>query len=99
MSHQNSIDELYPLIRFLKIPPYHDWAKFSFDISRPASNKSDNMRDRAMHRVQALLKSIMLRRGKTTMVDGKQICQIPPKHGKFQVVVALEPPHHTASEC
>ncbi|KAF2246725.1 hypothetical protein BU26DRAFT_431154 [Trematosphaeria pertusa] len=81
----NSIDELFPLIRFLKIPPYHEWGRFSDSISRPL-RANDAVRKRAMNRVQALLKSIMLRRGKTTVVDGKQICEIPPKHTKHQPV-------------
>lgn len=32
-----------------------------------------------MRRAQALLKSMMLRRQKTTIIDGKEICTIPPK--------------------
>jgi SNF2 family DNA or RNA helicase len=72
---QNSIDELYALIRFLKIPPYNVWGKFSSEISRLLKTKEDHLHKRAMGRVQAVLKSIMLRRGKTTIVDGKQICE------------------------
>jgi SNF2 family DNA or RNA helicase len=36
--------------------------------------------------LQALLKSIMLRREKTSVVDGVQICQIPPKVVKLENV-------------
>jgi len=72
---QNSIDELYALIRFLKIPPYNVWGKFSSEISKLLKTKEPRLHKRAMGRVQAVLKSIMLRRGKTTLVDGKQICE------------------------
>ena len=40
-------------------------------------------RKKAMNRVQILLKSVMLRRQKTSVVDGEQICTIPPKHTKL----------------
>jgi SNF2 family DNA or RNA helicase len=33
-----------------------------------------------MQRVQILLKSIMLRRQKDSVVDGEGVCTIPPKH-------------------
>lgn len=32
----NSLDELYPLVRFLGIKPYNVWTKFSLEISKPA---------------------------------------------------------------
>jgi SNF2 family DNA or RNA helicase len=37
-------------------------------------------RKNAMQRVQILLKSIMLRRQKDSVVDGQVVCTIPPKH-------------------
>lgn len=37
-------------------------------------------RKKAMNRVQILLKTVMLRRQKTTVVDGEIICTIPDKH-------------------
>ncbi|PVH97664.1 hypothetical protein DM02DRAFT_658076 [Periconia macrospinosa] len=82
----NSVDELFSLVRFLKIPPYHVWNKFNTDISLPLKKKQNWTRDNAMQRVQALLKSIMLRRCKNTLVDGKEICQIPPKQTLVQEV-------------
>lgn len=87
----NSVDELFPLIQFLKIPPYHDWSRFNNDISKPSKANNSYARKRAMHRVQALLKSTMLRRCKTTIVDGKQICEIPPKHTHHQAVTFSDP--------
>jgi SNF2 family DNA or RNA helicase len=74
----NSIDELYPLIRFLQIKPYNDQMRFSLHFSKMI--KEERSREKGMQRVQALLKSIMLRRQKTSTIDGEQICKIPPKH-------------------
>jgi hypothetical protein len=62
------------------------WGKFSSEISKLLKTKQSHLHKRAMGRVQAVLKSIMLRRGKTTEVDGKQICDIPPKHIHMQSV-------------
>ncbi|KAF2107631.1 SNF2 family N-terminal domain-containing protein [Lophiotrema nucula] len=77
---QNSIDELYPILRFLRLKPYNDWHQFSYHISKPLKQARDATRQRAMNRVHVLLKSIMLRRGKDTQIDGGPICKIPPKH-------------------
>lgn len=30
----NSIDELFPLLRFLRIAPYTEWSRFSSDFSK-----------------------------------------------------------------
>jgi SNF2 family DNA or RNA helicase len=77
----NSVDELYPLLRFLRLPQYIEWGKYSMDIARLVKDKNrPNLRKKGMDRLQILLKSIMLRRQKTSVVDGKEICTIPPKH-------------------
>ncbi|KAH6643114.1 SNF2 family N-terminal domain-containing protein [Boeremia exigua] len=76
----NSIDELFPLIRFLRIPPYDDWSRFNQDFSKPLRNTHSDTRKRAMQRVQVLLKSLMLRRQKDSIVDGEIVCKLPPKH-------------------
>ncbi|KAF2788518.1 hypothetical protein K505DRAFT_255343 [Melanomma pulvis-pyrius CBS 109.77] len=76
----NSIEELYPLIRFLRIKPYNDWSRFNWDIAKPFKDSKQDWKHRqVIGRLQALLKSLMLRREKTSVVDGKQICTIPPK--------------------
>lgn len=74
----NSIDELYSLIRFLQIKPYNDWARFRAHITTPI--KSNRQRSMGIKRVQVLLRTFMLRRTKNTKIDGREICQIPPKH-------------------
>jgi SNF2 family DNA or RNA helicase len=78
---QNSVDELYSLVRFLRIAPYNSWERFSRDFSRPLKSRSDYVepKERAMRQLQALCKAIMLRRTKTSKIDGKPILQLPEK--------------------
>jgi SNF2 family DNA or RNA helicase len=76
----NCIDELYPLLRFLGVSRYNDWKMFSHEIAKPAKHQNQGTRDRAMKRVQILLKAVMLRRQKTSEVDGKPILNLPKKH-------------------
>lgn len=75
----NSVDELYSLIHFLRIKPYNSWQRFSNDISRPIKSKADTSKERAMERLQALLKAILLRRHKKTEINGKPILQLPDR--------------------
>ncbi|QLL35006.1 hypothetical protein HG536_0H03820 [Torulaspora globosa] len=81
---QNNMSELYSLIRFLRIPPYHREERFNADIGRPLSNNRNNDYDsedrkRTMKKVRVLLKAIMLRRSKTDKIDGKGILELPAK--------------------
>ena len=76
---QNSVEELYSLIKFCRIRPYSDWNQFSKDFSRPLKRKYEAGRDKAMDQLQALLKAILLRRTKKSMIDGKPILQLPEK--------------------
>ncbi|KAF9153044.1 hypothetical protein BG015_004223 [Linnemannia schmuckeri] len=75
---QNSVNELYSLIRFLNIRPYCDWDEFRNKISNPM--KKQRQYGTAMQRVQALLKAVCLRRTKTCMVDGKPILNLPDRN-------------------
>lgn len=81
---QNNIDELFPLIRFLQIKPYCNWGNFAVDISRPMKSKNvdrydDYDKERAFTKVRVLLKAILLRREKTSTIDGKPILTLPKK--------------------
>lgn len=101
----NSVDELYPLIRFLRIKPYNDWGRFDIefgkvgsvrfkqpkdrnanDATQPMRAKREHTRDAAMTRLHVFLKSAMLRRKKDTEIDGKPICDLPPKHLRLENV-------------
>lgn len=80
---QNNMEELYSLVRFLRIPPYSREERFQRDIGKPFSNlKQDydsESRKQAMKKVRVLLRAIMLRRSKTDKIDGKPILELPPK--------------------
>ncbi|ERF69085.1 hypothetical protein EPUS_01041 [Endocarpon pusillum Z07020] len=78
---QNSVDELYSLIRFLRIAPYNSFEKFNRDFSRPLKAKSSyaESKENAMQQLQALCKAIMLRRTKNSKIDGQPILQLPEK--------------------
>ncbi|KAH8554892.1 SNF2 family N-terminal domain-containing protein [Umbelopsis sp. PMI_123] len=73
---QNRVSDLYSLIRFLKIKPYHEWSKFSADIDMPLLS---NAREHAMKRVQILMKAISLRRTKDGTIDGKPLLVLPAR--------------------
>ncbi|KAF9976708.1 hypothetical protein BGZ73_008015 [Actinomortierella ambigua] len=82
---QNKITELFSLIQFLRIRPYDEYTKFARDISNPiqrlkTDQAAETERVSAMHRLQALMKAICLRRSKKDQVDGKPILSLPPRH-------------------
>ena len=75
----NNVGELFSLIQFLRIRPYCDREKFRHDIEAPLKSQSDKSRKKAMRQLQALLKSLLLRRTKTSKIDGKPILDLPPR--------------------
>ncbi|KAJ9563696.1 hypothetical protein OSB04_008856 [Centaurea solstitialis] len=72
---QNSIDELFSYFRFLKCEPYAKYKCFCNQIKIPISKNSDQ----GYMKLQAVLRAIMLRRTKDTLIDGKPIIILPPK--------------------
>lgn len=80
---QNSVDELYPIIRFLRVKPYDEESKFKRDIAVPIKSTSDNFDDydrlMSMKKLRAVLLAIMLRRTKTSKIDGKALLELPEK--------------------
>lgn len=81
---QNNMNELYSLIRFLRISPYNKEERFKIDIGNAFSKKNEKMkntsRERSIKKVQILLRAIMLRRVKTDTIDGKPILELPAKN-------------------
>lgn len=75
---QNRIEELYPQLRFLRIKPYCDEHQFKSQIASPI--KSGWGETRAYSKVHAVLSAILLRRTKTSQIDGKPILELPEKH-------------------
>lgn len=78
---QNNIEDVYAMIRFLRIKPYDDWAKFNDHISKPFKEKSNS--SLVTKRLHAILRAILLRRTKDYVLDGKKILELPPR----QVIV------------
>lgn len=80
---QNSIDELYPILRFLKTKPYDNESKFRSDISVPIKSNTDLYddydRNTSMKKLRAILSAIMLRRTKDSKIDGKPLLELPKK--------------------
>uniref|UniRef100_A0A1J3JUT9 Putative SWI/SNF-related matrix-associated actin-dependent regulator of chromatin subfamily A member 3-like 2 n=1 Tax=Noccaea caerulescens TaxID=107243 RepID=A0A1J3JUT9_NOCCA len=72
---QNSIGDLYSYFRFLKYNPYAVYKSFHDAIKVPISKNSLH----GYKKLQAVLRAIMLRRTKGTLLDGKPIIYLPPK--------------------
>ncbi|SPO20261.1 related to RAD16 - nucleotide excision repair protein [Ustilago trichophora] len=89
---QNSINDLFALVKFLRLDPFTDratWNEFCGHRERPglrAKGKDDEPIDTAnLGHVQILMKFLALRRQKTTKTaDGKQILTLPPKLSKTE---------------
>lgn len=74
---QNSLDELYSLIKFLRIPPYCDWLKFKSDIIDVVKSSHHK---RGYRRLQVLMKAMCLRRTKDATIDGRKVLELPPRN-------------------
>ncbi|XP_029116867.1 helicase-like transcription factor CHR28 isoform X1 [Elaeis guineensis] len=72
---QNAVDDLYSYFRFLRYDPYAVYKSFCSTIKMPISKNPAN----GYRKLQAVLKTIMLRRTKGTLIDGKPIITLPPK--------------------
>ncbi|KAK9115496.1 hypothetical protein Sjap_014443 [Stephania japonica] len=72
---QNSVEDLYSYFRFLKYDPYAKFQSFCSSIKYPIGRNAVN----GYKKLQAILKTIMLRRTKGSLIDGKPIINLPPK--------------------
>ncbi|MCL7041230.1 hypothetical protein MKW94_019408 [Papaver nudicaule] len=72
---QNAIDDLYSYFRFLRYDPYAGYKSFVSTIKVPIQRNSVH----GYKKLQAVLKTIMLRRTKATVIDGEPIITLPPK--------------------
>lgn len=73
---QNSVEDLYSLLKFLRIKPLHEWSRFSNTIAKPIKN---GQTARAMKCLQVVLKAVMLRRLKDMEENGEALIKLPPK--------------------
>ncbi|KZT54103.1 hypothetical protein CALCODRAFT_473944 [Calocera cornea HHB12733] len=76
---QNSVDDLYPLLKFLGVKPLNDWTQFRQHISQPVKAGKPA---RPMKRLQVILKVIMLRRTKNDQVNGQPLLKLPSREVK-----------------
>ncbi|XP_022724463.1 helicase-like transcription factor CHR28 isoform X2 [Durio zibethinus] len=72
---QNAIDDLYSYFRFLRYDPYASYKSFCSSIKVPITKNPV----KGYPKLQAILQTIMLRRTKGTLLDGKPIINLPPK--------------------
>ncbi|KAL2009709.1 hypothetical protein VTN00DRAFT_5516 [Thermoascus crustaceus] len=75
----NSVSELHSLLRFLRIRPYCELERFNSTFTRPLKSASPSQQEKAMQQLQVLLKAVLLRRTKTSKIDGRPILQLPPR--------------------
>ena len=68
---QNGVEEIYSQLAFLRIRPYNEWKQFHTTFV--LGFKKGSKRADAMRKFQALLKAILLRRTKTSKIDGVEI--------------------------
>ncbi|XP_078157224.1 DNA/RNA helicase protein isoform X3 [Carex rostrata] len=72
---QNKLDDIYSLLRFLRIEPWRNWGLWNKLIQKPY----DEGDERGLQLVQSILKPIMLRRTKSsTDKAGRPILDLPP---------------------
>ncbi|KAG1871505.1 SNF2 family N-terminal domain-containing protein [Suillus subluteus] len=76
----NGLVDAYALFRFLRFRPWYDWQEFNGHVSI-IEKKNPEL---ASTRLQAIFKSIMLRRKKDTMLDGKRLIELPTKHVEME---------------
>ncbi|KAK6144272.1 hypothetical protein DH2020_021092 [Rehmannia glutinosa] len=72
---QNNLEDVYSLLRFLKIEPWGSWAWWNKLVQKPFEEGDG----RGLKLVQSILKPIMLRRTKSsTDREGRPILVLPP---------------------
>nr|CAB3478501.1 unnamed protein product [Digitaria exilis] len=79
---QNAVEDLYSYFRFLRYDPYAVYKQFCSLIKIPISRNPTN----GYKKLQVVLKTVMLRRTKATMLDGKPIISLPPKTVSLKTV-------------
>eukprot|EP00928_Gymnodinium_smaydae_P090639 TRINITY_DN7440_c0_g2_i1.p1 TRINITY_DN7440_c0_g2~~TRINITY_DN7440_c0_g2_i1.p1 ORF type:complete len:1520 (+),score=286.23 TRINITY_DN7440_c0_g2_i1:114-4673(+) len=81
---QNSVEELYALVRFLRVDPWSAWPEWrkavTLPLERSRHGDGDAMRE-ALDNARRIARPLLLRRTKATLdSNGKPLLQLPPKH-------------------
>ncbi|KAM5292811.1 LOW QUALITY PROTEIN: helicase-like transcription factor [Ctenodactylus gundi] len=72
---QNSLKDLWSLLSFLKLKPFLDREWWHRTIQRPVTMGDEG----GLRRLQSLIKSITLRRTKTSKIKGKPVLELPER--------------------
>ncbi|NXV86713.1 HLTF factor, partial [Calonectris borealis] len=83
---QNSVKDLWSLISFLKLKPFTDREWWHRTIQRPVTMGTPG----GLGRLQSLIRSITLRRTKTSKVKGKPVLELPERKVLIQHVTLTE---------
>ncbi|CAN8255778.1 unnamed protein product [Cochlearia groenlandica] len=73
---QNTVDDLYSYFKFLRYHPYAVYKSFYHTIKAPISKNPLH----GYKKLQVVLRAVMLRRTKGTLLDGEPIINLPPKN-------------------
>lgn len=74
---QNKIDELYSLVKFLRVRPFCEWEEFRDTILKPMKG---GQHKKAVRVAAVLMKAISLRRSKRALIDGRPILDLPERN-------------------
>src|ERR1700761_9204263 len=87
----NGVVDVYGSLRFLKIRPWYDWTEFNPHVARlekkqrthsircPNCSTQRCSAQLAVTRLQTILGLFVLRRTKTSKLDGKRLIELPEK--------------------
>ncbi|KAJ3032043.1 UNVERIFIED_CONTAM: hypothetical protein HDU68_008076 [Siphonaria sp. JEL0065] len=78
---QNKLDDLFSLIKFLRIQPFCNKSSWNTFISKPIKFATNSI---GVDRLQTLMKSITLRRTKQQKINGKPILTLPERRDAIQ---------------
>ncbi|KAF9111537.1 hypothetical protein BGX27_004795 [Mortierella sp. AM989] len=79
---QNKLDDLFALVKFLRMQPFDEKAHWAHYIAKPIKAANPI----GITRLQTLMKVITLRRTKTQMVDGKPLLELPTRTDHMRVL-------------
>ncbi|KAI0088296.1 SNF2 family N-terminal domain-containing protein [Irpex rosettiformis] len=75
---QNNVEELFSLMKFLKMRPLDDWANFKEKIAQPIKNGRPQRAIKRLH-ASVVLNACMLRRTKNDTLNGKPLLELPDR--------------------
>ncbi|KAF9164320.1 hypothetical protein BGX21_000164 [Mortierella sp. AD011] len=79
---QNKLDDLFALVKFLRMQPFDEKAHWAHYIAKPIKAANPI----GITRLQTLMKVITLRRTKTQMVDGKPLLELPVRTDHMRIL-------------